>query len=380
MNRTQPGTSAFRRSVGWLRTSRRVDPLRFAQRDFNAIAVCLSRGLPHDDHAIFVFIFVDDVYFRFFFVACENFGRHSNWRGLFECDMVPSPSAVMHDKIRKAQEARRARLRTRLEEMAVSGAPAPHVSDEARPPPESALVPERRALRASPKSPKVAFALSQDGASDTITPYAADAIGLAPTTRSAPAAAAEEEGKPPWAGLRLEIASPPAAQGAAGAGEWAGEASSSLMAPDTPRTAAERMDFRDAVTRDTAVVLHATPLPQERSPSPAGQRQAPTDPRSPASLAGQPLQRVNVDGLLEQMRAPRRMPGEGRGPEGSDAGSFGGHSEAEGQDSASPAFRSLDVVSWVSPVVTPPTVEEYHDRQMQVLDLCCCVAVLCLVV
>ena len=61
MNRTQPGTSAFRRSVGWLRTSRRVDPLRFAQRDFNAIAVCLSRGLPHDDHAIFVFIFVDDL-------------------------------------------------------------------------------------------------------------------------------------------------------------------------------------------------------------------------------------------------------------------------------------------------------------------------------
>ena len=74
------------------------------------------------------------------------------------------------------------------------------------------------------------------------------------------------------------------------------------------------------------------------------------------------------------------MPGEGRGPEGSDAGSFGGHPEAEGQDSASPAFRSLDIVSWVSPVVTPPTVEEYHDRQMQVLDLCCCVAVLCLVV
>ncbi|MGB1602624.1 MAG: hypothetical protein ACPIOQ_58380, partial [Promethearchaeia archaeon] len=127
-------------------------------------------------------------------------------------EMVPSPSAVMHDKIRKAQEVRRARLRTRLEEMTVSGAPAPHASDEARPPPESALVPERRALRASPKSPKVAFALSQDGASDAITPYAADAIGHAPTTRSAPAAAAEEEGKPPWAGLRLEIASPPAAK------------------------------------------------------------------------------------------------------------------------------------------------------------------------
>lgn len=69
MIRMQPGTSAFRRSVGWLRTSRRVDPLRFAQRDFNAIAVCLSRGLPHDDHAIFVFIFVDDVYLKIIFAS-----------------------------------------------------------------------------------------------------------------------------------------------------------------------------------------------------------------------------------------------------------------------------------------------------------------------
>ena len=294
--------------------------------------------------------------------------------------MAPSPSAVMQDKIRRAQEARRARLRTRLEEMSVSGAPAPHASDEAHPPPESALVPELGALRASPKSPKVAFAPSQDGASDTITPYAADAIGHAPTTRSVPAVSAQEEGNSPWAGLRLEIASPPAAKGAAGAGEWAGEASSSLMAPNTPRTAAERMDYRDAVPGDTAVVLPATPLQQERSPSPAGQRQASTDSRSPASLTGQPIQRVNVDGLLEQMRAPRRMPGEGRGPAGSDAGSFGGHSEAEGQDSASPAFRSLDIVSSVSPVVMPPTVEEYHDRQMQVLGLCCCVAVMCVVI
>ena len=53
MNRTQPGTSAFRRSVGWLRTSRCVDPLRFAQRNFNVSALCLSGPSPH----ISIFIF-----------------------------------------------------------------------------------------------------------------------------------------------------------------------------------------------------------------------------------------------------------------------------------------------------------------------------------
>jgi hypothetical protein len=249
-----------------------------------------------------------------------------------------SPSSVMKEKIRRAQDARRQRLRTRLEEMAASG----NAVQLAAPPSgrASAAATSTNAAAGSPRArPDVPLHVhfNEPGGRPGSAPAHDDRPSI-PVFDPRPAA---QQGGPPWAGLRLEIESPPARAEQ----QWPDTPavfSDDLLGPDSPETEAARQDWRNNIAKNPAACLRQSPFAGEHaSPGPA---QA-----SDFAQFGQPLQRADVLGVLQEMKRPRRAPGD--------------DSEPEVQQHSPAAYN--DIANWVSPDGSVASFHEYQEKKRE---------------
>lgn len=258
--------------------------------------------------------------------------------------MLPSsPASIMKEKIRQAQDARRQRLRTRLEEMAATGNPvhlaapagrrselsSPQAGGQRKTDPDAADGDgSPRSLHVHFNEPEHGASREQDGPSIPI---------FAPTASVKPA------GAPPWAGLRLQIDSPPAL---ARQTEWPSAPTTSeggLLGPDSPTTEAARQDWRDAIAREPAACLRQSPVSSQQggaSPPPAS--------LSGSVLAGQPLQRANVQGVVQEMGRSRRAPGD---------------TDPDEKGLSPAAFN--DIANWVSPDGSVASFCEYQEKKRE---------------
>lgn len=133
-----------------------------------------------------------------------------------------TPSSVMKEKIKQAQDARRQRLRTRLEEMAATGNSVQ--LSPASPGRGVATSPGRGVAAETPQNPGGA---GENAAKRGLHVHFPDPEEGAAAASSATADSSIEPYRTPsgsanWAGLRLEIESPP---GAADQAQWPKEKS-----------------------------------------------------------------------------------------------------------------------------------------------------------
>jgi len=288
--------------------------------------------------------------------------------------MPAASSAAMKEKIRQAQDARRQRLRTRLEELSAGGTALP-------------LSPPRGGRGAGAGGGAGAGAGGPAGPSGAEAPPrhvrfpTPDGTGARPDVGGGGGVIAPfgGDGSERWGGLSLDIPSPPMCPPPQWPGDeadrcvWARLAvltlrasgaarvrrmpwlpsgtcvdtpsrapcrARSLLGPDSPQTQAARQAWRESILNDPAAYLRASPIAGLAPPPP---------PLQDSSTPAQPLQRAHVDSVVQQMARPRRAPGESE-----ESG------EARARD-ASPG-GALDIDSWVSREGSAASFHAYQDR------------------